>query len=61
MANPVAACIIVLCSLLFMSQFLLEYYIHITDLTTSSDGRVNYPKFIASNKIYEEDVQRFIF
>jgi len=31
MANPVTACVIVFFSMLFLSQFLLEYYIQIED------------------------------
>ena len=59
MANPVVACIFVTCVLLILSQVILEYYVQITDLTSDSYFRKQQPKLLATNKIYQEEINRY--
>ena len=36
MANLVAACVMIVLSIIFASQVLLEYYVHITDMASDA-------------------------
>lgn len=56
MANLIAACIMILLSIIFASQVLLEYYVHITDMASDAYNKTIHPWYIASNKVSSEEI-----
>ena len=62
MANPIAACILITFCLIFTSQIILEYYIYISQMTQDGSAYSSnaQPRFIRSNKVFNEEIQNFI-
>ena len=60
MANPVAVCVFITAVLLILSQVFLEYYVQITALSSDSYFRKQQPKLLATNKIYQEEINRYL-
>ena len=61
MRNPLVTIVIIFFTFLLLSQLLLEYYVHLTDLTRDSKySKKNFPNFITSNKIFPEDKEIYI-
>ena len=56
MANPIAACILITCGLLFMVQIMLEYYLHITEMANDNIQKKAIPKYLTSNKVFQNEI-----
>ena len=61
MPNPIAACLIIIFSIIFATQLLLEYYVNDGDLTNGHTLSKCKPKYLSSNKIHKEEIQKYIF